>query len=257
MKKVLYDVKEQKKIGMLTPSSNTVLEPVCSNMVYGKEKIVTMHYGRFPVTKISLEKDALAQFDMEPMLRAAYMLADADVDIIAWNGTSGGWLGFDIDRKLCEKIEEETGIPATTSMLSQIQAFEEDRVKSVHLITPYLSRINELIIDEYKNCGVEVVNSICLNQSVNRSFALVAQKKIKDMFEQVCKDPAGGISVVCTNFPAIWSVQEMEEKYYTKVYDTINTLVWSSMKMIGVPPEIVKGWGKIFNNSCGKKERSA
>ena len=39
MKKVIYDPREQKKIGMLTPSSNTTLEPICSNMVAGKETI--------------------------------------------------------------------------------------------------------------------------------------------------------------------------------------------------------------------------
>lgn len=248
MKKVIYDSREQKKIGMLTPSSNTTLEPICSNMVAGNETIVTMHYGRFSVTKISLEEDALAQFDMKPMLQAARLLADADVDVIAWNGTSGGWLGFDIDRQLCARIEEETGIPATTSMLAQIQAFQEDGVKRVHLITPYLSKINELIIEEYRKCGIEVVSSVCLNQFVNRSFALVPQEKIKTMFEQVCQEPADGVSVVCTNFPAMWSAAEMEETYHTKVYDTINTVVWAAMKMIGISPGIVKGWGKLFDD---------
>ena len=236
MKKVIYDSREQKKIGMLTPSSNTTLEPICSNMVAGNETIVTMHYGRFSVTKISLEEDVLAQFDMEPMLQAARLLADADVDVIAWNGTSGCWLGFDIDRQLCARIEEETGIPATTSMLAQIQAFQEDGVKRVHLITPYLSKINELISEEYRKCGIEVVSSVCLNQFVNRSFALVPQ------------EPADGVSVVCTNFPAMWSAAEMEETYHTKVYDTINTVVWAAMKMIGISPGIVKGWGKLFDD---------
>ena len=98
--KVIDDKTEQKKIGMLTPSSNTTLEPICSNMVCGLEKTVTMHYGRFSVTKISLEEDALSQFDTAPMMEASKLLADADVDVIAWNGTSGGWLGFDVDKRL-------------------------------------------------------------------------------------------------------------------------------------------------------------
>ena len=65
---------------MLTPSSNTTLEPICSSMVCGLEEMVTMHYGRFRVTKISLEEDALSQFDTAPMLEASKLLADADVD---------------------------------------------------------------------------------------------------------------------------------------------------------------------------------
>lgn len=246
MKKVIFDEQEQKKIGMLTPSSNTTLEPICSNMVCGLEKTVTMHYGRFRVTKISLEHDALSQFDFEPMLEASRLLADADVDVIAWNGTSGGWLGFDVDKKLCSTIEEETGIPATTSMLSQLKAFKENGVKTIHLITPYTQDINELIIKEYEKNGIKVINSVCLNQSVNRSFSLVRQEKIEEMFETVCKDKADGISVVCTNLPAMWSVPKMEEKYGMTVYDTINVVVWDSLKMVGLRPDSVKGWGRLF-----------
>lgn len=246
MKKTMYDEKEQKKIGMLTPSSNTTLEPICSNMVQGLEQIVTMHYGRFEVTKISLEEDALNQFNFTPMLDAAKLLSHADVDVIAWNGTSGGWLGFDVDKKLCETIEKETGIKATTSMLSQLKAFKENDVKKIHLITPYLESINKLIIKEYEKYGIEVVNSICLNQSVNRSFSLVPQKKIEEMFDYVCKDEADGISVVCTNFPAMWIVPKMEEKYGMTVYDTINTVVWDSLKIANIEPNKIKNWGNLF-----------
>jgi maleate isomerase len=193
-----------------------------------------------------LEEDALQQFDYEPMIQASRQLADADVDIIVWNGTSGGWLGFDVDRELCRKITEVTGIPATTSMLAQVEAFEKFNVKKIHLITPYLKPINELIKKEYAKCGVEVINDVCLNQSVNRSFSLVPQEKIQDMFAQVCTEKVDGISVVCTNFPAMWSAQAMEEKYGFTVYDTINTVVWQSMKMVSVDPDLVKGWGRLF-----------
>ena len=244
--KVIENKTEQKKIGMLTPSSNTVLEPICSNMVCGMEKTVTMHYGRFKVTKISLEEDALDQFDEEPMMEAARLLADADVDVIAWNGTSGGWLGFDADRHLCEAIEKETGIPATTSMLAQMKAFEHFGVKNIHLITPYLEPINEKIKQEYEKNGIHVVNATCLGQYVNRSFALVEQEKIHKMFDEVCKDKADGISVVCTNFPAMWSVVEMEKKYGITVYDTINTVVWDACRMVGVDVSAIKNWGQLF-----------
>lgn len=244
--KVIEDKAEQKKIGMLTPSSNTTLEPICSNMVYGLEKTVTMHYGRFKVTKISLEEDSLSQFSTTPMLEASKLLSDADVDVIAWNGTSGGWLGFDVDRRLCEEIEKETGIPATTSMLAQLTAFKRFGVEYIHLVTPYLKPINARIRQEYEKCGIHVINDVCLEQYVNRSFALVTQERIQEMFAQVCKEKADGISVVCTNLPAMWSVPAMEEKYGLTVYDTINTVVWDSLRMIGLKTSMVKGWGRLF-----------
>ena len=88
---------------MLTPSSNTVLEPVSQAMLAGVPE-VSVHFARFRVTEISLRDEASAQFQQARLLEAADLLADAKVDVIAWNGTSASWLGFDADRRLCEQI---------------------------------------------------------------------------------------------------------------------------------------------------------
>lgn len=242
-------MKEPKKIGMLTPSSNTALEPICSRMLYGVPE-VTCHYSRFEVTKISLEQDSLSQFNMEPMLRAAELLAHAEVDVIAWNGTSGGWIGFDVDRKLCEEITKRTGIPATTSMLSQIRAFKEHDIKTVHLVTPYIPEINRLIAEQYKNyCGIETVNISGLNITHNRSFSLVTQERIEDQIKEVTVSFADALSVVCTNFPPVAKVTYYEEKYKVPMYDTINVLIWECLKMVDVDPAKVKGWGEMFSRA--------
>ncbi|MCM3671785.1 aspartate/glutamate racemase family protein [Mesobacillus maritimus] len=238
---------EPKKIGMLTPSSNTVLEPICSRMLHDVPE-VTCHYARFEVTKISLEQDALSQFDFEPMLQAAELLAHAEVDVIAWNGTSGGWLGFDVDRQLCDAITKRTGIPATTSMLSQVKAFKEHNIKSVHLVTPYIPEINKLIVEQYKkHCNVDTVNVSGLAQTHNRSFSQVSQERIEEQIKSVTVMPAEALSVVCTNFPAVGKVKYYEEKYKIPMYDTINVLLWECLKMVDIEPSVVKGWGKVFS----------
>src|ERR1700679_3259678 len=105
------------RLGVLTPSSNTTLEPVTTAMLAGLPGI-SVHFSRFRVTEIALSDDALGQFDDRPILAAAELLAHAKVDVIAWNGTSSGWLGFDADTRLCERIEAATGIRASTSMLA-------------------------------------------------------------------------------------------------------------------------------------------
>jgi maleate isomerase len=67
-------------LGMLTPSSNTVLEPVTAAMLSGLDD-VSAHFSRFPVTEIALSSAALAQFDDAPILAAAGLLAHAKVDV--------------------------------------------------------------------------------------------------------------------------------------------------------------------------------
>ena len=76
-------------LGMLTPSSNTVLEPVTTAMVSGVPG-VSAHFGRFRVTEIALSKQALAQFDNSEILRAAELLSHAKVGAIGWKPLAGG-----------------------------------------------------------------------------------------------------------------------------------------------------------------------
>jgi hypothetical protein len=77
--------------GLLTPSSNTALE----------------------------------QFDEATILEASRLVADARVDVIAWNGTSSGWLGFEADVALCRCIEQETGVRCCTSVLALNEIMEK------------------------------------------------------------------------------------------------------------------------------------
>ncbi|MDP9097202.1 MAG: Asp/Glu/hydantoin racemase, partial [Pseudomonadota bacterium] len=73
------------RLGMLTPSSNTVLEPVIAQLVAGLPGL-SVHFSRFAVTEIALTPAALGQFAPAGMVAAARLLADAKVDTIAWNG---------------------------------------------------------------------------------------------------------------------------------------------------------------------------
>ena len=89
-------IENRKILGMLTPSSNTVLEPMTHDILAELDD-VSAHFARFRVTEITLSEYGLGQFDMAPFLDAAGLLGDAKCDVIAWNGTSGGWRGFAYD----------------------------------------------------------------------------------------------------------------------------------------------------------------
>ena len=77
-------VDSHRKIGILTPSSNTVLEPITNEMTRTFEN-VSVHFSRLRVTEIALNHAAIAQFDIEPFTDAASLLSDAQCDVIAWS----------------------------------------------------------------------------------------------------------------------------------------------------------------------------
>ncbi len=69
------------------------------------------------------------------MEAAAVLLATANVDVIAWNGTAGSWLGTAHDRAITEAITTMTGVRALTSTQACLAAFGALGARNVGLVT--------------------------------------------------------------------------------------------------------------------------
>ncbi len=232
-------------LGMLTPSSNTALEPMTSAILHDLAD-VTAHFGRFSVTEISMNNMALGQFENQPIMDASILLADARVHAISWNGTSSGWLGFDADRRLCAEITSKTGIPASTSVLALNEIFEQTSVKRFGLVTPYLDEIQEKIIDNYASEGFECVSERHLRDRGNYSFSEVTDEVIANMVREVAKGKPEAITIFCTNLHGARIVNALEQEIGIPIYDTVSTSVWKAMKQAGADPKRIKGWGRLF-----------
>ena len=185
-------------LGMLTPSSNTVLEPVTQAMVSGLPE-VSVHFSRFKVTEIALSPSAVAQFDDAEILRAAELLAHARVNVIAWNGTAAGWLGFDSDERLCDRIAAATGIKAATSMLALNEILARTAVKRLALVSPYLDEVQAKIMANYESLGLSCVAEQHLGIRENFAFSQVAADRIRELTRKVAAHRPDAIAIVCTN----------------------------------------------------------
>ena len=232
-------------LGMLTPSSNTTLEPVTSRMISGIAE-ASAHFGRFKVTEIALSKSALGQFDDSEILRAAELLAHAKVDVIAWNGTSAGWLGFDSDERLCRRITEATGIPACTSVLAQNEIFRVAGVERMGLVSPYLDDVQAAIVRNYAAAGIECVAERHLGLRDNFTFSEVGEEEIASMVREVAAAKPDAISILCTNLRGAPLVDALERETGVLICDSIATVVWKSLLLAGADPRRVTGWGRIF-----------
>lgn len=228
---------------MLTPSSNTALEPITAAMLAG---VATLHVARFRVTEITLSQVGLAQFDDAPMLQAASLLADARVTAIGWNGTSGGWLGFDVDRRLCQGITASTRVPATTSMLALNDILARRGVRRLGLVTPYTGDVQARIIANYASLGIETVAERHLGIAENFAFAEVAPATIAAMAREVAAARPEAIAIICTNLRAAPLAEALEAETGIAVLDTIATVVWGCLRLAGADPRAVRGWGRLF-----------
>ena len=242
------------KLGILVPSSNTNLEPLTWSILSSLPD-VSVHFSRFPVTHIALSATALSQFDDTAILASAKLLADAQVDVIGWSGTSSGWLGFEADEKLCRSIEQQTGIKATTSVLALNRLLDlvrerEGEPLQLGLVTPYLDDVQAAIVSTYGKAGYEVKAESHLRKTINVEFSKVNEDTLDGQMEEVIGQLGPGTKVIttfCTNLRAAQRVQFWEERYGDLyVFDTTATVVWEMLRMAGVDYKGISQWGRLF-----------
>lgn len=230
---------------MLTPSSNTVLEPVTAAMLRDIPE-ASAHFGRFRVTEIALSPGALAQFDEREILRAAELLAHAKVSVIGWNGTSSGWLGFDADERLCRRITEATGIAACTSVLALNEILARTGARRLGLVSPYTDDVQARIVANYRAAGIDCAAERHLGIRDNYCFSEVSEAQLRSMARAVAEARPDAITIYCTNLRGAPLAEALEQELGIPVYDTISTVVWKSLRMAGGDPRRIRGWGRLF-----------
>lgn len=235
------------RLGMLTPSSNTALEPITAAMLADVPE-VTAHFSRFKVTEIALSDASNRQFGEDEILRAAELLTHAKVDVIAWNGTSASWLGFDRDERLCERLTEATGVAACTSVLAFREIFERTGAARVGLVTPYDDAVQKKIVENWRRAGFDCVAERHAGLNENFAFAEVSEREIAAMARAVASAGVDAIAIVCTNMRAAPLVERLEAELAVPVYDSIATTLWKSLLLAEVPPASIRGWGRLFSD---------
>jgi len=238
------------------PSSNTVLEPLTQAIVASityPTLAVSVHFSRLRVVKIEVSDDANAQFSTEHMVAAARLLADADVDVIGWSGTSAGWLGFDYDARLCEAIQKATGVPSTSSiqamnrLIDRLAPWNKPEM-DLGLVTPYAKSVNDAIRKNYAATmhPIEKERERYLGLAQNTDFAQVSEAQLDEMVEDVVAGGADMVAIFCTNLRGAQRAAHWERLHKIVVLDSVATTVWGMLQAIDLDPSCIDGWGSIF-----------
>lgn len=239
------------RVGMLTPSSNSVLEPYTSAMFapFGDE--ASAHFGRFRVVEISMSDASQSQFETAPILEAASRLAEARPRLIAWNGTSASWLGLEKDRALCASIEAETGVRATSTVLAFDRILRAMKAARIGLVTPYLGEIQSRIIANYAAQGIEVIAEERLEDKGNYSFATYPADQVGAMTRRVAAGSPDAVVIMCTNFRGAPEAARIETETGVPVLDSVAVTAAHCLREAGCDPARVTGWGSVFQRFSG------
>ncbi|ODU04444.1 MAG: hypothetical protein ABS81_10375 [Pseudonocardia sp. SCN 72-86] len=239
------------RLGMVMPSSNTRAEPATYRMLAAAPH-VSVHVTRVPVTRIAPADGAV---DVDMFRRAAELLADADVDAVAWNGTSGSWMGLDHDRGIADALADATGAPATTSTLAMLDAFAAYGASRVAVAVPYTSDVAGLITRTYRVAGVEVVGTDSLGLVENVDFGAVAADEIAgQVYRAAHGNDIHAAAVVCTDVDGTMLVPRLERDLGVPVVDSITATLWRTLQLAGDRRTLITGYGRLTDDGALRVE---
>jgi maleate isomerase len=240
-----HPVAQRRKVGHITPSSNTVIEPVTTLLAAQLGPAVSHHFTRIPVTAISLSSDSLDQFAHAPMLTAAELLATAELDAIMWNGTAASCVAIEPDRELCRSITSLTGLPSSTATLAILDALGLAGLSRCALALPFTEDVSEQLASVYAGEGIACAGLASAGISDNRAMAHLDPEQVKELVRAADDEDAECVLIVCTGVAGAPVVDELERELGKPVIDSVAAAFWQCHRLLGVTPRL-SGWGALL-----------
>ncbi len=230
------------KIGLIIPSPGLVSfqeqQAICP------KGVAVLH------TRIMLKEttpEALAKLS-EEALYAAELLATAKPDVISYNCTSSAFIkGAEYENAMIRKMEEVTGIKATSMATSVIKALQSLNVKKLVIAAPYLKEITEIEEKYLESFGFEIVHSETLGMKEPLAFperspwenyhlALNAYRKAPE---------ADAIFISCGAMRTIEIIEHLERATGKPVLSSNQCNAWMCLKLAGIK-EPIYGYGSVL-----------
>ena len=228
-----------KRIGMLYPSSG-ISEQEVERML---PEEISLHVTRIPMSEPTY--DALSHM-ADSVEEASTLLADAHVDIIAFNCTMGSLIGGKgYDHKIIERITKTTGLPATTTTTAALDGLRSLGVKECILVSPYAEVLHKKEKAFLQSEGFQIINdrwlamSNCFQQYDTEP--LYWHKTVKAMQEP----QSDGYFISCGGIRVVEIIQKLETELKKPVITSNQALIWHCLQIIGFH-EPIEGFGRLL-----------
>jgi len=195
----------RRRVALLVPSSNTVMEP---DFARGLPAGTTVHTARMLLRDVTA--DAEARMLDDHTLPAAERVATVDPDLCVFGCTSAGALrGHAADAALTARIAEITRAPTVSVITAVRSALEAIGGSTIAVATPYTDDLGERVVAGLHGLG-RVVAVANLGLVDNREIGAVEPADITDfVVRELGSVAADVIFVSCTNFRAAEALDDV------------------------------------------------
>ena len=177
---------------------------------------------------------------------ASSLLAQAKPDVIVFACTTGSLAkGVGYDKEIIDRIEQRTGIPATTTTTAVVDALNSLKVKRIAITTPYSDEVNQAEKAFLENSDFEVTSVKGLGFVEPLKMPDVRYEEIYRLVKDNFTEDAEAVFISCTGISVLEIIEPLEEDLRRPVVTSIQASLWAALRKIEVETRI-DGLGKLF-----------
>jgi maleate isomerase len=235
------------KIGVVIPSTNTIVEPEFHFMA---PLGVTNHTSRFLIPNMALNSNE----DFEKLVIEIKATLDDAIDgltpagvdhIIIGISAESFWDGAKGAEILQRRLEARAGCSLTLGAAAARAALEAVGAKRLGVVTPYWPVADERVRQYFGECGFDVVALKGLAATSPVNIAEQSEGTLRRALEEVNSPDVDTIIQVGTNL-AMARLAGEAERWLAKPVIAINTaLYWHALRQNGINDKI-PGWGRLM-----------
>jgi maleate isomerase len=231
----------QKKVGVILPSVNRILEPEFYALA---PKGISFHTTRMLLKETTPEGVAEMERDLE---RALELIATLFPDAVLYGCTSGSFMnGPAWEKGLIETMSGVTRCPVTTTSTAMVEGLRQVKAKRIVLATPYLDSVNRHEVNYLEKQGFEILQCVGLGLSGTQIREKTPQE-VYDLVKRAFVPGADAVFISCTDFRAMEAIDALEKELTVPILSSNQVSLWAILRLLKVSKPI-RGYGKLLSS---------
>lgn len=213
---------ERLRVGLLVPSSNSVLEP---EFVRQLPPWATLHAARLYVTASTLE-GLHGIHDAIPDAAALVATVRPHLVVIGCTAVSGMDHG-QFEETVVPRVVATTGAPVVTILSSVIEWLQRAGCRRIVLVTPHGADVDAVLIAALAAAGIEVVETHSMGIADNFALGEVSVAEIERFVTERVPRPLGedGLFLSCANFRSAEALPALRRRYGPRVVSSVQAVI--------------------------------
>jgi maleate isomerase len=232
---------ERLRIGMILASRNTVAEADASAML---PPGVSMHTTRLRL--VDTDPAALLRMTQDAE-QAAGLLASAEVGLIVFHCTAASTIDADMGRKVAERIQRSTGVPATATSEALLAALKTLEARKVVMLSPYPQAVNDAEVAFFAHYGIQVIKEAGYLPPAGMGSPSAAPAEWYRRALSLRMPEADAYFLSCTNIRAVSVIEALERELQAPVISSNQAMIWHCLRKGGIR-DAVSGYGRLLRS---------